>query len=248
MATIARRAGRTEDVTRYREFAERARTAIKTVFVDQNKVLAGSIQKLQQGGNYRDGATVEAITGSLLAPNDSVARSTLTALSSLRTPAGGFKRIEGSQDQYDTDEWILIDLRASSAFRRAEQIEQADQLLGWVTGQATVNYNLLPELYNTRSSSGQIGAYAGSIPMVGYGAGAYLMTLLDRAGAHEPSDCGEFDVGEYGDGGTGPGTGGAGDPRTGIACACQGGPGATGNALAFLIVGLVVLRRRREHC
>ena len=33
------------------------------------------------------------------------------------------------------------------------------------------------------------GAYTGAIPMVGYGAGAYMMTLLERAGISEPRKC-----------------------------------------------------------
>ena len=248
MASLARRAGRPDDVTRYRELADKARTSIQTLFIDSSKVLAGSLERLAQGANYRDGSTVEAVTWELVAANDPIARSTLAAMSYLQTPAGGYKRLEGSTDQYDTDEWILIDLRASAAFRRADQGDKADQLLGWVTGQASVNNNLLPELYNTRSSSGQIGAYSGSIPMVGYGAGAYQMTLLDRALSFEHTDCGEFDPGQYPDGGTGGGGGnGASDPRTGVACACQGGPGAGGNAVAVLVVGVLVLRRRSSR-
>ncbi len=246
MATIARRANRMEDVERYRGLAEKARATIATLFIDSSRVLAGSLERLAQGNNYRDGSTVEAITWDLVPANDPVARATLDAMSFLQTPAGGYKRVEGSNDQYDTDEWILIDLRASAAFRRADRTEKADQLLDWVTAQASVNNDLLPELYNTRTSSGQIGAYSGSIPMVGYGAGAYQMTLLDRALAFEHSDCGEFDPGQYPDGGTGPGGGGAeGDPRTGVACACQGGPGAAGNAVMFVVAGFLMLRRRR---
>src|SRR4029077_18772513 len=126
-------------------------------FIDSNRVLAGSLERLSQGANYHDGASVEPFTGSLIPANDPVAKATLDGFSFLQTPAGGYKRIEGSTDQYDTDEWILIDLRASSAFRRAGQTAKADQLLGWVTAQASVNYNLLPELYNTVSSAGQIG-------------------------------------------------------------------------------------------
>jgi MYXO-CTERM domain-containing protein len=253
MATIARRAGKTEDVARYRMFAEKVTTAMRQNFVDSNRVLAGSLEKLATGANYRDGATVEAFTWSLIPSDDPIATATLGAMSYLQTPAGGYKRLEGSNDQYDTDEWILIDLRASAAFRRAGNGPKADQLLNWVTGQATANYDLLPELYNTRSSSGQIGAYSGSIPMVGYGAGAYQLTMLDRVQLYEHSDCGEKDLGEYpdagpvlpGDGGTGGGGNGFGG-RTGIACACQGGPGSAGNAVILAIVGLVVLRRRRR--
>ncbi|MBA3463070.1 MAG: hypothetical protein H0T46_24145 [Deltaproteobacteria bacterium] len=247
MATIARRMNRMEDVERYRGLAEKAKATIPTAFIDSQRVLAGSLERLAQGNNYRDGSTVEAITWDLLPGGDPVAKATLDAMSYLVTPAGGYKRVEGSQDQYDTDEWILIDLRASAAFRRAGRAEKADQLLNWVTAQAAVNNDLLPELYNTRTSSGQIGAYSGSIPMVGYGAGAYQMTLLDRAQQFEHSDCGEFDPGMYPDGGVGPGTGsGSFDERTGVACACQGGPGSAGNAVLFAIVGLLVVRRRRR--
>ncbi len=246
MATIARRANRMDDVERYRGLAQKARATIATSFIDSSRVLAGSLERLAQGNNYRDGSTVETITWDLLPANDPVARATLDAMSFLQTPAGGYKRLEGSNDQYDTDEWILIDLRASAAFRRADRTEKADQLLGWVTAQASVNNDLLPELYNTRTSSGQIGAYSGSIPMVGYGAGTYQMTLLDRALSFEHSDCGELDPGQYPDGGTGPGGGGgAGDPRTGLACACQGGPGGAGNAVMFAVAGLWMVRRRR---
>jgi MYXO-CTERM domain-containing protein len=252
MATLARRAGKTDDVAKYRMLAEKVTTAMKTNLVDSNKVLAGSLERLASGANYRDGATVESITWSLIPANDTIATSTLGAMSYLQTPAGGYKRVEGSNDQYDTDEWILIDLRASAAFRRAGNGAKADQLLNWVTGQASANYDLLPELYNTRTSSGTIGAYSGSIPMVGYGAGAYQLTMLDRVQLYEHSDCGEKDLNEYpdmgpvlpGDGGMGNGNNDLGG-RTGVACACSGGPGSGSTAALLLVVGLVILRRRR---
>lgn len=253
MATLARRAGKMDDVARYRMYAEKVTQAMRQNFVDSNRVLAGSLERLATGSNYRDGATIEAFTWSLIPADDPIATATLGAMSYLQTPAGGYKRVEGSNDQYDTDEWILIDLRASAAFRRAGNHPKADQLLNWVTAQASANYDLLPELYNTRSSSGQIGAYSGSIPMVGYGAGAYQMTMLDRVQLYEHSDCGEKDLGDYPD--AGPvlptdggmdGNGGGFTGRTGVACACQGGPGSAGNAVILALVGLVVLRRRRR--
>jgi hypothetical protein len=253
MATLARRAGRTADIARYKQLAQNAQAALKTNFIDSQNVLAGSLERLATGANYHDGSTVEAMTWSLLDPGDTVASSTLNAMQYLKTPAGGYKRVEGSTDQYDTDEWILIDLRASSAFRRAGNAPQADQLLSWVTGQASVNYDLVPELYNTESASGQIGAYSGSIPMVGYGAGAYLLTQLDRVQLYEHTDCGDMDLNQYpdgmpvveGDAGTG-GNGNNNTGRTGIACACNGGPGSGGAGCVLALAGLVVLRRRRR--
>jgi GH15 family glucan-1,4-alpha-glucosidase len=248
MATLARRAGRDEDVQRYKDLSANAVAAIRGVFYDSQKVLAGSLEKLASGSNYRDGASVEVFTWSLLAPDDPIATATLGAFSYLQTPAGGYKRVEGSNDQYDTDEWILIDLRASNAFRRNGDVAKADQLLGWVSGQASANYDLLPELYNTRTSSGQIGAYSGSIPMVGYGAGAYQMTLLDRAGMYEYVDCGDLDLGEYPDAGMGPpgpSNEGNGEDRTGVACVCSSSaPVPYGTGLLFLGVFLLIRRRR----
>ena len=252
MAALAKRAGRDDDAARYREMSKKAVEAIETSFIDSNRVLAGSLERLATGANYRDGSTAEVITWNLLSPDKGPGKATLDAFSFLQTPAGGYKRVEGSNDQYDTDEWILIDLRASNAFRRAGDVAKADQLLSWVTGQASVNHNLLPELYNTRTSSGQIGAYSGSIPMVGYGAGAYQMTLLDRAGAFEPSDCGEVDVGEYPDAGPGGPGGGEnpteGDLRTGLACMCETGRGGAKPPWAELLLfaGVVALAVRKR--
>jgi MYXO-CTERM domain-containing protein len=196
--------------------------------------------------------------------NDPIATATLGEMSFLLTPVGGYKRIEGSSDQYDSDEWILIDLRASDAFRRAGQIPRADQLLDFVTDQARVNYDLVPELYNTNASSGAIGRYTGSIPMVGYGAGAYMLTVLGRAGLYEHTDCGTEEPARPADGGpmyidAGPeadGGGGAGlDEYTGTACMCRAGGVASGGGLGagHLVLGalglgaLVLLRRRRPR-
>jgi hypothetical protein len=116
-----------------------------------------------------------------------------------------------------------------------------------------VNYDLLPELYNTRTT---IGEYNGSIPMVGYGAGAYVLTMLDRQGLFEHSDCGseepvvppdggvpdfgDLDAstgGQEGDGGTGV------LPRTGTACLCTA-PGARANNAGWLLVIIAVVGTR----
>jgi len=251
MATIARRAGKMDDVARYKMYAQKAQDALKSTFIDSQNVLAGSLERLASGANYRDGATVEAVNWSLVDPTDAIATATLGAMSYLQTPAGGYKRVEGSTDPYDTNEWILLDLRSSAAFRRQGNGPKADNLLDWVTSQASVNFNLLPELYNTISSAGQIGAYTGSIPMVGYGAGAYQLTMLDRVQLYEHTDCGDKDLGDYpdagpvlptgGDAGTG---GGSFNGRTGVACACQGG-GSPGDVTVFLLVGLLAVRRRK---
>ncbi|HUH03229.1 MAG TPA: glycoside hydrolase family 15 protein [Kofleriaceae bacterium] len=256
MAALSRRLGEDSDRARYAKISEDAVTAMRTHFVDQSGVLAGSLERLASG-SYRDGAVVEAFTWDLIPATDNIGTATLNDFSYLQTPAGGYKRIEGSTDQYDTDEWILIDLRASEAWRRAGNAGKANELLGWVTSQANVNFDLIPELYNTRSQSGAIGAYAGAIPMVGYGAGAYMLTLLHRAGINAPTDCGTVesypdagpggwvDAGPEVDGGNGFGA----DGRGGVACACSGGgdPAERGGVLLLAVLTALLLRRRARR-
>ncbi len=261
MAALARRMGDMADRDRYKMYAERAVEALRTHFIDQNNVLAGSLEKLARGSNYRDGAVVEAFTWNLIPPTDAITIATMNDMSYLLTPVGGYKRVEGSSDQYDSDEWILIDLRAADVFRRIGQVQRADTLLDFVTAQARVNYDLIPELYNTNANSGQIGRYTGSIPMVGYGAGAYMLTILSRAGHFEYTDCGTEEPPVPGDGGpsyidAGPEVdgGGAGfDSRTGVACVCTTGGAVRaalglGEALLLLLfAALVVADRLRRR-
>lgn len=257
MAALARRAGQLDDRDRYAYLSARAVDALRSHFVDQNGVLAGSLERLATGFDYRDGATVEAFHWRLIPPADRIATATMDALAALRTPAGGYKRVEGSSDPYDTDEWILIDLRAAGVLRAIGRTAEADRLIDWVVGQATANYDLIPELYNTSTLRGTIGAYAGSIPMVGYGAGAFQLSVLERAGSHEFDDCGTVDPGDYPDAGpVGPGAGpdggagaggdaGVGTGRTGTACLCSSATPPADTPLWLAICAWFVARRRR---
>jgi GH15 family glucan-1,4-alpha-glucosidase len=240
MAAIARRAGRADDVARYRDLAARTRGAVRAAFVDAQGVLAGSTEQLAAGGGYRDGAAIEALSWGIVGPTEPIATATLGALSVLQTPAGGYKRREGSSDPYDNDEWILVDLRASAAFRRAGHPATADPLLAWVTRQAAANHDLLPELYNMHVAAGPIGGYAGSAPMVGFGAAAYQLALLDRAGLAEPADCGDADPGDPPDADTGDDDGDGGD---GAGCACTTGGGRAPPWTAALVLALAATCR-----
>ena len=153
--------------------------------------LGGSIEGLS-AQKYYDGSVAEAFDWNLLADfGGSIATATLSLFNHLRVDSGGFKRNNDGLSSYDNNEWILVDLRIANALRRAGDTTDADGYLGQVVDKAAVNFFLLPELYNDTAADGAIGKYFGSIPMVGYGAGAYLMTILDRSGQWEPNDCGD---------------------------------------------------------
>jgi hypothetical protein len=55
-----------------------------------------------------------------------------------------------------------------------------------MTAYSEMNYNLVPEIYGYRTDS-----YEGAVPMVGYGAGAYILALLDY---YSFNDQGKHDI------------------------------------------------------
>lgn len=193
MAVVAQKAGQSADVTRYRGASQKARDGFFASFVDTQGALAGSIEELAMN-QYLDGAVVEAFTWNVLKDSEyegRIGKATLEALGRLRVDSGGFKRNDDGKSSYDNNEWILIDLRMSDALWRAGKEAEALALQRMVIEKASANYYLLPELFNAVRADGAVGKYAGSIPMVGYGGGAYVLTMLDRAGLIEPNDCGD---------------------------------------------------------
>ena len=138
---------------------------------------------------YRDGSVAELLSWDLFEPSDPVFRSTLREFQPLITGCGGYRRLEeglslvgeATANEYDLSEWVLLDLRIGEAWRRAGDARRADELLNKVTDLAAVNDNLVPELLDPDNCD-----YAGVVPMVGYGAGAWQMAQLEKHGFRPP--------------------------------------------------------------
>jgi GH15 family glucan-1,4-alpha-glucosidase len=95
----------------------------------------------------------------------------------LRSP--GFLRSDDGRSYpvnnwYDLQEWVVIDLRVAAALVRMNRAADARVLLDWVDAQAAANMNLISELYDAVSSD-----YQGAVPMVGFGAGAWILGTYD---------------------------------------------------------------------
>lgn len=191
LAALAQKSGKASDVSHYAALSSTVKSAFYTRFADPTMALGGSVEGLA-AKVYYDGALAEAFNLDLL-PDYSgpLASSTLTLFNHLRVASGGFKRDNDNGSSYDNNEWIFIDLRVSDALRRAGQVADADRFLTQVVQQAAANFDLVPELLNDTAGAGAIGSFAGSIPMVGYGAGTLMMVMMDRSGAWEPNDCGD---------------------------------------------------------
>ena len=107
----------------------------------------------------------------------------------------GYVRLN-TGDPYENQEWVYIDLRIANAWLLFGEKEEAAGLLNFVTEQASVNNNTIPEMYSNKLQMEKVpdslkginfwcncirdkdNQYIGMVPMVGYGSGAYILTLF----------------------------------------------------------------------
>ncbi len=161
--------------------------------------LASSVEQLRRGdGRIADAQAALILSPRSIAPGDPTGLATLDLLRQRlflsATTRRGYKRNDDG-DLYDEREWVVIDLGISRALRVAGRTTEADALLDWVTGQARENFRLISELYDQTD-----GRYAGEVPMIGFGAGAYLLALVERSGTRpgRPGDRPDAGVGPDG--------------------------------------------------
>jgi hypothetical protein len=150
------------------------------------------ISHLGTGGSdvYVDGSTIEMLSWNFVQPDDEIYRGTMREYARISTPFGGYRRLEPQLSlvgesvatEYDLSEWVLLDLRIGEAWRKMGNAGRADQLLDTITELARVNDDLIPELLDPSQ-----GAYAGVVPMVGYGAGAWQVAQLEKHGRPFPN-------------------------------------------------------------
>lgn len=215
-------------VARYRARADTVLAAIEAHLVDAT---TGALVASVEQRTRPDRAFADAQAALILGPRSIPAGSArgLATLQLLRdrlflagTTARGYKRNDDG-DAYDEREWVVVDLGIARALRDAGRTSEADALIAWITGQATLNFGIVPELLDQTD-----GRYAGETPMIGFGAGAYLRALIHRSGTR-PVDPPAADAGTTHDDATldgGPSTPDA-DPA-----ASEAGPPDAGTANA----------------
>ncbi len=161
----------------YFDAAQSVATAIGVHLVDADGVVAGNLTELNAGIGYLDLAAVEAYNFDVLDPRGPTFAPTLEMWDTwLSAPTGiGFLRNDDGS-AYDSQEWLWADLRLAPALRRACATARASELEDWATQQALLNGGQLPEMLDPESAE-----YEGPTPMLGFGAGVYLLALQDRA-------------------------------------------------------------------
>lgn len=200
---MASHVGDTARATSYREAGIALRKAIAERLLTKTHALASNREELEAGdeeGCY-DAAVLDGISMGLFDPKGSIAKATLAALDEhLAAPAGAgwsrnddFKDHAGKDDlspwggEYDGAEWVVTDLRGAIATRLAGDTTRSDRLLDWVVKQSAANYLEVAETYDQNT-----GVYKFNSPMVGFGAGAYVLALAQRGGLDEAPACGAY--------------------------------------------------------
>ena len=171
----------------YASAARRVKEAIEGQLV-RGDVLMGNLEEIALG-QALDGAVAEAFAQAILDPRGPVAMATLNALmAGLRVASGHGLRRNDDGGWYDRQEWVFIDLRVASAMRRAGMVTEAQDLANFVLAQSRANLDQVAELYDESSAD-----YAGAVPMAGFGAGAFVLWVLDPPppacpDAHPPAE------------------------------------------------------------
>lgn len=170
----------------YRDAGKRARDAVLAYMRAPSGAIAQSAEALARGKDFLDAAAVEAVNLGLVHAHGKTATATLDAMRAALVPPSGrgfFRNQKGGW--YDSQEWIFVDLRTAHAMDAAGSADAAP-LLAWNVAQASENFGLFAELHDRVTAD-----YRGEVPMVGFGAGAFALTLLDRGKAIDPA-CGDF--------------------------------------------------------
>lgn len=174
-AKLADRVGDTTRSARYRAAVARLRQAIEEHLLDPTtKILRASVE---QTTNYLDAAAGTVFLWDALPVLHPSAAITLAAFDAgLRNEqtGHGYRRNDDG-GEYDLREWVSVDLWLAQLRYRRNERAPADALLAWVTAQARLNFDVVPENYDRVTAD-----YVGEVPMLGFGAASYISTIAQR--------------------------------------------------------------------
>ncbi|MGE5106975.1 MAG: hypothetical protein ACM3H8_05495 [Sphingobacteriales bacterium] len=183
---------------KYKMAAEKLKQGILNHMLIENKFIKGNVNdQLKTAHEYYDAGVYEIFANGLMSDKklflshmgeyDKVLR--------IKGDRPGYIRLNSS-DPYENQEWVFINLRIALAHLLFGQKKEAFKLLDFVTQQAAVNNNIIPEMYSNKLQMDKVtdnfmnnniwcncirdkdDQYIGTIPMAGYGSAAYILTLF----------------------------------------------------------------------
>jgi GH15 family glucan-1,4-alpha-glucosidase len=152
-----------------------------------HNVMHGTLE--ENAKNEIDGALLP-INNLELFKTPEIRQSTADRMEELKVVSGGYARVKSNYTDpaiyeywYEREEFVFTDLALAELDWRIGRNEAGDKLLDRITQKSAADHNTIPEMYVAlpcKLFPGKIGDPTGALPMVGYGAGAYILTLMER--------------------------------------------------------------------
>ncbi len=137
--------------------------------------------------NDIDGALLAVINFGVVT-DPTIVRDTAERMELLKVDSGGYRRVRSTYTDpaifeywYERQEFLFVDLSLAEVFRSLGRNDEADAILKRIVDKAAADHNIIPEMYVAvpcRLFPGAIGDPTGALPMVGYGAGVFILHIL----------------------------------------------------------------------
>jgi len=140
--------------------------------------------------NDMDGALLPILNFGLVS-DPALTRDTVQRMELLRVASGGYRRVRSTYTDpaifeywYERQEFVFVDIALAETLRPLGRTAEATAIVDRIVDKAAADHDTLPEMYVAVPCElfpGKIGDPTGARPMAGYGAGAYILDVLDRA-------------------------------------------------------------------
>ena len=154
-------------------------------------IRAGKLRGTLEPGikNDIDGALLPIINFGVVR-DPAVIRDVVDRMELLKVASGGYRRVRGTYTDpkifeywYEQQEFLFVDFHLAELLRRLGRTAEADAMLARIVDKSAADHNIIPEMYVAVPCElfpGKIGDPTSAMPMVGYGAGAFVLHLLER--------------------------------------------------------------------
>lgn len=139
--------------------------------------------------NDIDGALLAIINFGVVT-DPAIVRDTVERMELLKVVSGGYKRVRSTYTDpaifeywYEKQEFLFVDFSLAEVYRRQGRNAEAAAILKRIVAKAAADHNVIPEMYVSvpcQLFPGAVGDPTGALPMVGYGAGEYILHVIER--------------------------------------------------------------------
>lgn len=139
--------------------------------------------------NDIDGALLQIINFGVIT-DPAIVRDTVKRMELLKVASGGYRRVRSTYTDpaiyeywYEKEEFLFVDFNLAELYWRLGRNADADAILERIVDKAAADHDLIPEMYVAvpcKLFPGNIGDPTGALPMVGYGAGEFILQILER--------------------------------------------------------------------